>query len=132
MKKPKSPKRAADDDITVSIPRKKAAGAAAGAVVGGVMGGPVGAVVGGVVGTLMTGNTKNLKAAGARLARTPAVGKLQKIAAKKAGRAMKAVRKVGARTKAAAKSTGVKVATRKPPGKAGKVPASKRARTTKS
>ena len=75
----------------------------------------MGAVVGGVIGTLVAGNTKKIKAAGARLARqTPAVGKLQKLATKKAGRAKKAVSKVGARVKAAAKSTGLKVAARKP------------------
>ena len=117
MKKSKlPPNSSASDDIAVSIPRKKAAGAAAGAVVGGVVGGPIGAVVGGIVGTLVAGNTKKLTAAGARLARkSPAVGKLKKVATKKAGQAMKAASKLGTRAKSAAKTTKKKLTATKPP-----------------
>src|SRR5215210_8106350 len=102
-KRPKSAggQKAESQDITVSVPRDKAAGAAAGAVVGGVVAGPIGAVVGGVVGSMVAGNTEKIgnamSSTAKRAARkNPVVKSLQKSVSSAAG---KMVRSSGAASK---------------------------------
>ena len=77
------------DDITIVIPKQKAAGGAAGAVVGGIVGGRVGALLGGVVGAAVAGNSKRVKDAirsGVDAAKKSAVGQRVKNAATAAGK----------------------------------------------
>jgi hypothetical protein len=104
------------EDITIVIPRKKAAGGAAGAVVGGIVGGPVGAVVGGVVGAAVAGNTKEMKraiASGVEAARNSVFGGRVKYAATEARR-----RVTGAFDRLKTRVSGsAKPAPRKPAGK---------------
>jgi hypothetical protein len=133
-KKSKSPvkksKAPAPDNITVDIPKNKAAGGAAGAVVGGIVGGPVGAVVGGVVGASLAGNTAKVKkaisegvttvrksgmgktvsdavhTAGKKIAKAyeQAKAKVQKLTTRKANVVAKKVKVVAKKAKTAAKT----------------------------
>lgn len=77
------------DDITIVIPKQKAAGSAAGAVVGGIVGGRVGALLGGVVGAAVAGNSAKVKGAirsGLDAAKKSAIGRKVKNAATAAGK----------------------------------------------
>ena len=94
---------AASENIQVSVPTQKAAGAATGAVIGGIVAGPIGAVVGGVVGALVP-------ASGAKKTKSPAAAKKAaptKTAASSAKRG--GAKSSGAKGASVAKSAGATV-----------------------
>jgi hypothetical protein len=102
----KGSKPAAGDDITVSISKKKAAGAAAGATLGAMAAGPVGALVGGVVGSLVADNTDKVKkelqsASKAVLKKAPTLHQVETAAVKAGKKAVVALKGGGAKVKAA-------------------------------
>jgi hypothetical protein len=92
----KATSRSEVEDLTVTVPREKAVGAATGAVVGGIVGGPLGAVVGGAIGTLLSGKRKELKQAAAT--EVKAVKKKAPAVAKALDKAKKSVKKMAGAT----------------------------------
>ncbi len=114
-----------EDELTITVPKKQAMGAATGAVVGGMMAGPIGAVVGGAIGTYVSGHPKEVKKAAATSVnslkkKTPGVSKVvEKVKGKvqKASKASKRIVKVSTKAAPRKSSGSTKVSAKSAPRK---------------